>query len=121
VQKHILIVDDETPILEVLEQFLVAKSFRVTAVNSAAAAREVAQADAPDLLITDLQLEDTDGLELVEQLRTLRPDTPAILLTGVLFDPQVVAGRISKKVSAYVSKTSPLQELLREVQRLIGT
>jgi two-component system response regulator GlrR len=121
VQKHILIIDDETAILELLEEYLTAQGFRVTASSSAAAARKAAQADAPDLIITDLQLEDSDGLQLVEHLKASLPDIPVILLTGVLFDSKVVEERISKKVSAYVSKTSPLQQLLGEVQRLIGS
>jgi CheY-like chemotaxis protein len=120
VKKHILVVDDEPPILELLEEYLTARGFRVTAVRSAAEARQVAQADAPGLVVTDLQLEDADGLQLVEQLKVLRPDLPVILLTGVLFDPQVVEERLSKKVGAYVSKTSPLKQLLQEVRRLLG-
>lgn len=119
-KKHILVVDDETPILELLEEYLTARGYRVTVARSTAEARKTAQAEAPDLVITDLQLEDGDGLQLVEQLKTLRPDTPVILLTGVLFDPKVVEERLSKKVGAYVSKTSPLKQLLQEVRRLIG-
>ena len=119
-KKHILLVDDEAPILELLGTYLGARGFRISAVQSAAEARKVAQADAPQLVITDLQLEDEDGLQLVEQLKTLRPDTPVILLTGVLFDPKVVEERLSKKVAAYVSKTLPLKQLLAEVQRLLG-
>ena len=118
-KKHILIVDDERPIRELVAEYLIARGFRVTAVCSAAEAHKIARDDAPQLVITDLQLEDSDGLELVEQLKNVRPDMPVILLTGVLFDQKVVDERISKKVSAYVSKTSALSELLTEVLRLL--
>ena len=120
-QKHILTIDDEAEIRDLLAQFLTASGYRVTAAGSAAEARKTAQSDPPDLIITDLQLEDSDGLKLVEQLHTLRPDTPVILLTGVLFDPNVVEKTISTKVAAYVAKTSSLKHLLHEVQRLVGT
>jgi len=120
VKTHILLVDDEAPILELLAEYLTARGFRVTAVRSAAEARTAAQASAPELVITDLQLADGDGLQLVEQLKALRPDLPVILLTGVLFDAKVVEERLSRKISAYVSKTSPLKQLLQEVRRLIG-
>jgi len=119
-KKHILLVDDEAPILEVLESYLTGRGFRVSAVQSAAEARKVVQVDAPQLVITDLQLEAEDGLQLVEQLKILRPTMPVILLTGVLFDPKVVEERLSKKVAAYVSKTTSLKQLLSEVQRLVG-
>jgi hypothetical protein len=45
---------------------------------------------------------------------------PVILLTGVLFDPEVVRDTISKKVSCYIEKTATLSRILEEVQRLVG-
>ena len=56
-KKHILTVDDETEILEVLRQVFTAEGYRVTAASSASEARKVAESDPPDLIITDLQLE----------------------------------------------------------------
>ena len=70
-------------------------------------------------LVSDLQLEETDGLQLVEQLRTQLPNVPVILLTGVLFDAQVVEENLKWKISAYVSKTAPLQTLVQEIKRLL--
>ena len=78
------------------------------------------EAEAPDLIISDLQLEDTDGLQLIEQLRIMLPKTPVILLTGVLFDPHVVEDNLKWKISSYISKTAPLQSLVDEIRRHIG-
>jgi CheY-like chemotaxis protein len=65
-------------------------------------------------------MEDTDGLELIDQIKTFLPDLPVILLTGVIFDPEVVRDTISKKVSIYLDKTCSLQRVTQEVQRLLG-
>lgn len=118
--KHILCIDDEAPILDLLKEYLSSQGFRVTPVSTAVEARRVVAGDKPDLIISDLQLEETDGLHLIEQLRSLIPDTPVILLTGVLFDAHVVEENLKWKVSAYVSKTAPLQVLLQEIRRLLG-
>jgi len=118
--KHILIVDDEAVIRELLESYLVQNGYRVTAAPSAQEAETVAGRDKPDLVITDLQLEDSDGLEMVARLKALLPDTPMILLTGVLFDSKVVREVLNKKVSAYIEKTAPLSRILEEIQRLTG-
>jgi DNA-binding NtrC family response regulator len=115
---HILVVDDELVIRELLESFLAMAGFRVTAVSSAFEAEAVAARDRPALVITDLQLEESDGLEMVTRLKTLLPDTPMILLTGVLFDPKVVREVLHKKVSSYIEKTAPLSRILEEVRRL---
>ncbi len=118
--KHILAIDDEAPILDLLKEYLSSHGYRVSTANTALEARRIVEADPPDLLISDLQLEETDGLHLIEQLRALLPSKPVILLTGVLFESQVVEENLKWKVSAYVSKTAPLQVLLQEIRRLLG-
>jgi CheY-like chemotaxis protein len=119
-QKHIIVVDDEAVIRDLLEMFLSRSGYRVTAVSSAPEAEEVAGRDRPDLVITDLQLEDSDGLEMIDRLKALLPDTPMMLLTGVMFDPKVVRETLKKKVSCYVEKTAPLTRILAAVQDLVG-
>ncbi len=116
---HILAIDDEAPILELLHDYLAAQGYRVSTASTAAAARQVVDNDPPNLILSDLQLEETDGLHLIEQLRTQLPNVPVILLTGVLFDAHVVEENLKWKISAYVSKTAPLQTLVAEIKRLL--
>jgi len=116
---HLLIVDDEADIRDLLAQFLTASGYRVTSVGSAAEARKVGQQDPPDLIISDLQLEDADGLEMIAELKTALPKAPVILLTGVLFDAEVVSGVLSTKVACYLEKTSSLAKILETVRRLL--
>jgi CheY-like chemotaxis protein len=117
-KKHILVVDDEAVIRELLDSFLSQAGYRVTTVPSALEAEAVAEQDRPDLVITDLQLEESDGLEMVARLKEFLGATPMILLTGVLFDPKVVREVLHKKVSSYIEKTAPLSRILEEVRRL---
>ncbi len=118
-QHHILSIDDEDIIRELLGELLQAHGFRFTGVATPAEARRVAKEDPPHLIITDLQLEDSDGLELVEELNAIVPDAPVILLTGILFDNRTVDEKLSRKISAYISKTAPLESLLHEIKRLL--
>jgi two-component system OmpR family response regulator len=117
--RHILAIDDEAPILELLSEYLIAHGYRVSTATNAAEANRIVEREAPQLIISDLQLADTDGLKLIEQFRVLLPNVPVILLTGVMFDNSVVEENLKWKVSAYVSKTAPLQTLLAEVRRLL--
>ena len=118
-KKHILIVDDEAAIRDLLAQCLAANGYQVTTVASAIEALAAVRRERPDLVISDLQLEESDGLEMIGQLKELLPDTPVILLTGVLFDPKVVRDTLSKKVACYLEKTAPLKRILQEVERLL--
>lgn len=120
-KKHILIVDDEASIRDLLAQYLTSKGYRVTGVETAQEAQRIVTVDPPALIISDLQLEDSDGLAMIDRLKSALPDVPVILLTGVLFDPQVVDETLSKKITAYFQKTTPLSRVLEEIRRLIGS
>ena len=119
-KKHILIVDDEVEIRDLLALFLSSHGYQVTAFETAVEALRFVKTTKPDLIISDLQLEDSDGLEMIEALKVTLPDTPVILLTGVLFDAQVFRDTLSKKVSAYLMKTTPLAKIKTEIERLLG-
>ena len=119
-KKHILVVDDEQDVRDVLAQALAVKGYRVTSAEAGHEALRLVKADPPNLMISDLQMEDADGLELIEKIKTTYPDLPVILLTGMIFDADVIRDTISKKVSVYLDKTSTLQRVTQEVQRLLG-
>ena len=118
--KHILTIDDEDPIRELLAELLEVLNYRVTGVSSGADALRVIANDPPDLIITDLQLEESDGLEFIEKFKDILPNVPVILLTGMLFDSRVVEESIKSKVSAYVPKTTPLSELSKVIHGLLN-
>lgn len=118
--KHILTIDDEESIRQILMELLTAEGYRVSTADSAQEALRVVKEDPPHLIISDLQMEDADGLELIEKMKASLPAVPIILLTGVTFDPEVIQESISRKVSVYLTKTSSLQKLLQAVQRLLG-
>jgi CheY-like chemotaxis protein len=117
--KHILIVDDEADVRDVLAQALGARGYRITTAQAGHEALRLIQSDQPDLLISDLQMEHDDGLELIDQIKESLPNLPVILLTGMIFDADVIRETISKKVSCYLDKTSSLQKITEEVQRLL--
>ena len=117
--KHILIVDDEAPIREILAQMLGQTGYRVTEAASVLEAHQVVQRDPPELLISDLQLEDSDGLTMISEIKATLPNLPVILLTGVLFEDDVVRDNLKKTVTAYLPKTTPLGKILEEIRRIL--
>jgi two-component system OmpR family response regulator len=119
-QKHILIVDDEPEIRATLTEVLTYHGYRITSVASAAEAEKAAAEQAPDLVISDLQLEHSDGLILIEQLKKKLPGAKILLLTGVYFEPDVVRNVLAQTVDAYLYKTTPLREIIAAVKKLIG-
>ena len=118
--KHILAIDDEQEIRELVGMALMRQGYRVTSVADGPAARQCVRSDPPDLIICDLQLQNDDGLTLLEELKVLLPAVPTILLTGILFEPKVVEATLSRLVSVYLPKPTKLQQVVTEAQRLLG-
>lgn len=118
---HILLVDDEASIRNLLLEVLERAGHRVTAVATVEEALSVVRSDCPQLVITDLQLEESDGIELAEQVKALAPQVPILLLTGILFDRNVLQETVGDKISSFLEKTSPLSRIREEVDRLLAT
>lgn len=119
--QKILIIDDEQPIRELLSQYLTACGYTVATAGTEIETFARVDDSSPDLVISDLQLEDTDGLEMIARLKERLPDVPVILLTGVLFDPEVARDVLHQHVACYLEKTSPLSRILETIQRLLDT
>jgi CheY-like chemotaxis protein len=119
--KHILAVDDEPVIREMIVEALTAAGFRVTGVATADEALQVVKNDRPDLVITDLQLEECDGFDVAERVKAVAPKMPIILLTGILFDQDVAQGPGWQKISAYLQKTSSLELIVKTVKQHMPT
>ena len=80
--RSLLIVDDDEPFLRRLTRAMEKRGFEVTAVDSVAAARAVAETHPPAYAVVDLRLEDGNGLSVVGALRERRPDARIVVLTG---------------------------------------
>ncbi len=78
----LLLVDDDAAFRQRLAVTLERKGFAVTAAASLAEARTIAKPLKPAFAIVDLRLEDGNGLDLVAELRALRPDVRIVMLTG---------------------------------------
>ncbi len=77
----LLLVDDDAPFRQRLQLTLERRGFAVTGVGSIAEARLHA-ALKPGHAVVDMRLEDGNGLDLVSELRALRPDIKIVVLTG---------------------------------------
>ncbi|HEX4916825.1 MAG TPA: ATP-binding protein [Limnobacter sp.] len=84
---NILVVDDEQRVLESTADVLISTGHRVVAITSAVKAlsyfEDAIQKNNPfDLLITDLGMSEMDGQDLARRVKSMRPSTSIILLTG---------------------------------------
>jgi two-component system response regulator RegA len=81
-QAPLLIVDDDQPFRQRLATTLERRGFQVLAASGIAEARRLAAQARPAYAVVDMRLEDGNGLDLVPDLRALRPDVKIVILTG---------------------------------------
>ena len=78
---HILVVDDQQEICDLVREYLTDEGFRVSTANDGVGLREQIAKGPVDLVILDLVLRGEDGLQLARELRS-QSDIGIIMLTG---------------------------------------
>src|SRR5271166_794200 len=81
-KKTILCVDDNEQSLSIRKILLETRGYRVLACNSGEMALEAFRRGGVDLVITDLIMPGVDGSKLIEEIKRVSPQTPAVLISG---------------------------------------
>ena len=81
-QAKILIVDDERDLVDAYVRLLQRAGHRCLAAFDANEAIQLIDAESPDLVITDLSLPDTSGIEIIRHIRAKSATTPIIVMSG---------------------------------------
>jgi two-component system response regulator GlrR len=115
---RILVVDDDPGLLRLLTIRLRAESYDVEAHESGAQALAAASRFRPDLVITDLRMDEMDGIGLLKELQNRYPGLKVIILTAHGTIPDAVH---ATQMGAFGFLTKPVdkQELLDQVQRAL--
>ena len=79
---HILAVDDDDRLRDLLKRYLTREGHDVTVAKDAAGARKMMSTMAFDLVILDVMMPGEDGLSLLKYMRDQKSETPVILLTA---------------------------------------
>jgi two-component system, cell cycle sensor histidine kinase and response regulator CckA len=121
----LLIVENEPAIRNLLQVALRRNGYTVLAAESGREALELVRnhGGAIDLLITDVVMPDMDGPELVKHLTTIRPDTPALFMSGYMDDTLGDRGILSTNANFIQKPFSPraiakkVRDILDRVER----
>ena len=115
---RILVVDDDPGLLRLLTIRLRAENYEVEAVENGVAAVAAASRFRPDLVITDLRMDQMDGIGLLKELQSRWPGLKVILLTAHGTIPDAVQ---ATQMGAFGFLTKPVdkQELLDHVQKAL--
>jgi two-component system phosphate regulon response regulator OmpR len=114
---HILVVDDDQRIRDLIARYLFGAGFRVSTAHDALAARAAMRGLAFDLVILDVMMPGETGLELARDLKSISP-IPICMLTAMADPEQRIAG-LEAGVDDYVGKPFEPRELLLRIQNIL--
>ena len=112
---RILVVDDEPVQRELVSGFLNKQGFDVSAADSAERALELFRQEAFDLVLTDQKMANMSGLELLQAVHAINPETPVILITAFGTIEAAVAA-LKQGAIDYLTKPLNLEELLHRIR-----
>jgi DNA-binding NtrC family response regulator len=116
----ILVIDDSSTILLIVGQTLMAAGYGISTCQDAKTALRMARQERFDLIITDIYMPDSDGLDLMRDLRRLRPDVPFLAMSGMTGQFNML--KVAKHLGASQTLQKPFsaQDLLAAVEAAIG-
>jgi DNA-binding NtrC family response regulator len=119
-KKNILFVDDEEALIKSTEIILRRNGYEVTVAKRSKEALRLVQAvhDRFDLLITDMNMDQINGIDLGKEVKQIAPDIPIILCTGEI--PVDQQEMIEAGIAESIQKPFTTKEFMSIIDKLIG-
>jgi DNA-binding response OmpR family regulator len=119
--ERILVVDDESEIVELLRDVLTAEGFVVDAAPDAAAALKLIRENIYDVALLDFNLPDMDGVMLHHQIRQMDAElaSRSIFMSGLLQSDGNLGYYMSQS-GGFLAKPFDIRDVLRQVRAVLG-
>lgn len=117
---NILIVEDETNLGITLEEYLSGLGHQCAWAKNGSEAKTLFKANKPNLILMDIGLPDTNGLDLAAQFRKERKDF-VLLFLSALNDPEIKVSAFEMGAEDYITKPFALKELTMRLERILKT
>ncbi|SDE16216.1 two-component system, NtrC family, response regulator HydG [Mucilaginibacter pineti] len=118
--KKILIIDDEVNVAILLSKFLIRNGFDVSTASSGTSGMEALKNGEFNLVLCDFRLEDTDGREMLRNIKTQYPKTGVIIITGYS-DIKMAVELIKMGAYDYITKPLYPDEILNTINKAFET
>ncbi len=116
----VLVIDDDTYMCNLLENFLENNGFKATVSYTGASGIEKLKKQKFDLVLCDFRLPDTDGLKMLEQIKQINQRLPVIIITGYA-DVRIAVKLMKMGARDYVTKPIYHEEILQTIRKILLT
>jgi len=116
---RILVVDDDSSFCIMLKSFLSKKGYEVAEAFSVSEAQKLFRTVEFDIVLADYRLPDGSGLDILKEIKTIRPETGIIIMTGYA-DIRMAVQTVKMGAFDYVAKPINPDEILLTIENLIA-
>jgi DNA-binding NtrC family response regulator len=117
--RKILIIDDDKQFQEPLIKYLTLKKFQVNIADSGKVGLQLNDHLQFDLIITDLRMEEMDGLQVIKKFAAIHPHAKIIVISGFVDDDEFKEINDQQVVKAIFSKPVDYEELFSKIDELL--
>jgi len=118
----ILVIDDEIPTLDMLQLFLSACGYTVLIAENEAKGIEIFEKEDPPIVLTDIKMPVRDGFSVLKKIKSMRPQTEVIVITGH-GDKDLAQRAFELKACEFFNKpldTDALDAALKRAEKRLG-
>ena len=116
----VLIIDDDTHLREGLAEVLDAEGFACTEAGNAKSGIDSAKKQNPDVVIMDIQLPDSSGFQICQELRRHSKEFVLIMMTGRFLSAEEKTQGFELGADEYITKPFDIQELSIRIRQLLS-
>jgi len=121
-REKLLLVDDDTFVLEPLEEMLTGYGYQTRSASTGKQAIEEYRSWHPHVVLLDRNLPEMGGLKILETIFSIDPEARVILISGYeAKGPEGIDEKISSSIKGYITKPFDLDEVIRMLTRILGT
>lgn len=118
-QYKVLVVDDEAPIRELLNDLLKKENCTVKSVATGEEAIAKINEEDFDIVLLDIKLPGISGLETLKQLKVTKPNLVVIMITGFGYDDDLIKKSQELGCSGYIGKNLPIPQMINSFRSFL--
>jgi len=117
----VLLVDDETAARDLFNDLLKKLKYSVKCAASGEEALELIKNENFDIVLLDIKLSGMSGVETLQKIKEVKPETVVIMITGFGYDEDLIAKTRKYGCSGYLGKNMPISQIMSNFKLFIKT
>ncbi|TRZ94001.1 response regulator [bacterium] len=117
----VLLVDDEAAVRDLFNDLLKKEKYSVKCIATGEEALELIKNENFDVVLLDIKLTGMNGVEVLQKIKEIKPDTVVIMITGFGYDEDLIAKTREFGCSGYLGKNMPISQIMSNFKLFIKT